>query len=139
MNWLRRRHRLSQPFIYVAAMPRSGSTMLAGILTQPPISHIFSEIGLNRGLTHGFQQLAEFDVRFPAMLSAHEGNPRMMLKGFGQEILPKLATAVPHGGAKEGVHETWQLYQEIRGEIRHVVLACDAREEMLSSSDYRAK
>jgi hypothetical protein len=128
--------RSSQPFIYVAAMPRSGSTMLAGILSQPSISHIFSEIGLNRGLTHGFQQLAEFDNRFPDLLSTYQGKPQMMLRTFAQEVLPKLAAVVPHLGVKECFHENWQLYPETVGEVRFVVLARDPRDVMLSILDY---
>ncbi len=136
MFWLRRKNSLCQPFIYVAAMPRSGSTMLAGILSEAPISHIFSELGLNRGLTHGLEQLAKFDRNFPSMLSAYEGNPDMMLRVFGDEILPKLAASVSHLGVKECFHENWELYQKILGGVRFVVLARDPRDVMLSTLDY---
>src|SRR5688572_13468555 len=110
MFWLHPKYNLRQPFIYVAAMPRSGSTMLAGILSETPISHIFSELGLNRGLVHGLEQLAKFDKSLPSMLSSYEGHPQMMLRVFGGEILPKLSALVPHLGVKECFHENWELY-----------------------------
>lgn len=117
-------------------MPRSGSTMLAGILTQPPISHIFSEIGLNRGLTHGLEQLVKFDRHFLSMLSPYEGNPEKMVYVFGRKILPSLSAKIPHIGVKECFHQNWELYKNIIGEIRIVVLARDPRDVMLSVLDY---
>ena len=136
MNRLLARRGLRHPFIYIAAMPRSGSTLLAGMLSKPPISHIFSEIGLNRGLTHGFDQLAEFSSKFPKFLFPHAGNPCKMLEVFARKIVPPLASKFLQVGVKECFHDNWQLYKEFLGEIRIIVLARDPRDVMLSILEY---
>jgi len=127
------------PFTYIAAMPRSGSTMLAGILSKPPVSHFFSEIGLNRGMTHGFDQLARINKNFARVLEPYARDPRGMIKMFGRNILPQLSSLFSHIGVKECFHDNWQLYLTLPSKVRFVVLARDPRDVMLSVLEYGAQ
>jgi hypothetical protein len=124
------------PFTYIAAMPRSGSTMLAGLLSKAPMSHFFSELGLNRGMTHGFDQLAKINEKFTEVLGPYARDPDGMIRVFGRKILPQLFKVFSHIGVKECFHDNWQLYLKLPNKVRFIVLARDPRDVMLSVLDY---
>ena len=131
------RRKLSDfPFTYIAAMPRSGSTMVAGILSAPPISRFFSEIGLNRGMTHGLDQLAKINPDFGRWLAPHELDPQGMIRVFQNKILPELFRLYSHIGVKECFHDNWELFLKLTTKVRFIVLARDPRDVMLSVLDY---
>jgi hypothetical protein len=110
--------------------------MLAAILSKPPISHFFVEIGLNRGMTHGFDQLARINADFSRLLAPCARDPDGMIRVFGNKILPQLSKLFSHIGVKECFHDSWQLYRKLPNEVRFVVLARDPRDVMLSVLDY---
>jgi hypothetical protein len=110
--------------------------MLASILSKSPVSHFFSEIGLNRGMTHGFNQLDKINADFSNILTPYAKDPVGMIRVFGRKILPQLYERFSHIGIKECFHDNWQLYLKLKNRVRFVVLARDPRDVMLSVLDY---
>lgn len=124
------------PFVYLSAMPRSGSTMLSGLLTIPNISIIFSEPGFQRGLHHNleqFQEVSDVDIN---LLSRYEGDANKMLRVFYNKITPHILKEFPMIGVKECFMQNWNVYEDFFDDVRYVILARDPRDVFLSLSDY---
>jgi len=124
------------PLTFIAAMPRSGSTMLAGLLTRPGRSVILSEPGFHRGLHENAEQFFEVAKVSIAGLARYRGRPQRMLAAFRRKILPQIEKHYPRVGVKECFLDDWQLYEQHFEQIRYVVLARDPRDVMLSVLEY---
>lgn len=133
------------PFIYIAAIRRSGSTILSEMLTDPPRSFIFREPRLGRGV---------FDVKpGDAELMADLGidlhtfarhwvcpvRKGRAMRGFRRKLYPSLLEHFAQIGVKEISHRRWRRYDRAFPGMRIVALARDPRDVYLSLLDRAAK
>ncbi len=126
----------TKPFIYIAAMPRSGSTLLSGMLTNKPHTIILSEPGFQRGLCHNLEQYKELNVDIEP-LKRLRGKPKKMVATFKKSIIPQLLQSYRQLGIKECFIDNWQIYEKAAfKKIKYIVLARDPRDVMLSTLEY---
>ncbi len=130
-----RRRRLG-PFLFIAAMPRSGSTLLAGMLTRKPHAVILSEPGFQRGIHHNLEQFKDIPGVEIGRLARHRGRPRKMLAAFRRQVVPQILKTYRRLGVKECFLDNWRLYEEFFDDVRYIILARDPRDVMLSVLDY---
>ncbi len=115
------------PFIYIASLPRTGSTLLSEALTQLPYSFIFHEphIGKNyfslqandtkRLHAYGYDMEAFVKYRLPLAFLLRRVRPfgypqDYMVKQFKNKSLPRLYEQIKQIGVKEIKHMGWQNY-----------------------------
>lgn len=135
---------MERPFVYIAALRRSGSTILSESLTDWPRSFIFREPSMARGKL----ELKPDDVeRFRSVAVDLEGFRRRwitwwrrgrIVRAVHDELLP-LIPQVQQVGVKEIFHDNWERYHRVFPEMRVVVLGRDPRDIYLSLSERRAK
>jgi hypothetical protein len=141
--------------VYIAALRRSGSTVLAESLTRPPHAFMFLEPRLARGQFRirdddaaQFQQhgidLRAFRERHASRASLfarlwHRRPYPSLLDAFRHELVPQLARYVSQIGVKEIFHEGWSRYLEQFPQMRVVVTARDPRDIYLSLCDRTAR
>lgn len=140
---------LEKPFIYIASLRRTGSTVLAEALTSFPTSFVFREPELCQGrfnLRPGDASLfARFDVDLPAFQRRYAGRTisraiRSRVAGrlpslvapFKSEVLQKLRSVVSQVGVKEIRHLGWESYLEHFPETRIVLTGRDPRDIYIS-------
>jgi hypothetical protein len=121
------------PFIYVAALRRSGSKLVARALTNWPKSYVLLEPGLAiptlRAKPEATALLAEFDLDLlAASESISRRPPDARPAAVVQEILAPLREVVPVVGVKEIRHQAADLALDALGaDTRVVVLVRDPR------------
>ena len=144
---------MPKPFIYIAALRRSGSNLLCEALTLPPHSYILREPGFARGrFAVKPNDAAFFSGRG---VDLHEVRDRITARSkhaqraserrragadlFIDDLLPRLKDpdrgAVAQIGIKEISHQGWTRYLERAadlGGIRIILLARDPRDIFLS-------
>jgi hypothetical protein len=137
---------MTKPFIYIAALRRSGSNLLSEALTLPPVSYILREPGFSRGkfavkpndAAHFAQSgidLNGFHERLMKNVVVQKGSRR---KGntaadmFIDELLPQLRQASGQVGIKEISHRNWIRYLERLPDVRIILLGRDPRDIYLS-------
>lgn len=141
-----------RPFVYIAALRRSGSTVLSELLTSPPTSFIFREPNLARGKyephpddTETLRPLGADPAAFHARWSGWwrrrvaRNAPKRLVRAFRDELVKPLHTSVEQIGVKEIAHEGWERYAEVFPEMRVLVLGRDPRDVYLSMLDRRRK
>lgn len=117
---------LRHPFIYIASLPRTGSTLVSEILTRLPYSFILHEPHLGKNY-FAFQDndqaklrpynvdLAQFSkYRLPVAflfrrLRVLGYRPDYMVRAFKEKLLSQL-TKIIQIGVKEIKHAGWQNY-----------------------------
>jgi len=129
-------NKIKLPFTYIAAIPRSGSTLLCGLLTSRPDSLILSEPGIQRGFYHNEQQYENFKIPDYTSLKKYELQPKKMVRHFSRNISPDIYKNYKHIGIKECFHDNWQLYSRYFNKVNYLVLARDPRDILLSIYDY---
>ncbi len=126
----------TQPFIFIAAMPRSGSTLLCGILTRKPEIIILSEPAFQRGEYRELDQYSVIPGFCPQKVKSFEGNPAKMLMGFKDKLLPQISKFYERAGVKECFLDNWKEYLKIFSKIKFIVLVRDPRDILLSTLDF---
>lgn len=134
MFFLKRKY--DKPFIYISAMPRSGSTMLSGLLTIPKVSIILSEPGFQRGLCHNLEQFTEIPNSNIDILSKYKGDENKLVDLFYKKIIPPVLKEFPIVGIKECFMKNWSIYENLFDDVRYIILARDPRDVFLSLNDY---
>jgi hypothetical protein len=132
------------PFIYVASLRRTGSTLISESLTKVPYSFVFREPRLSSGrfkikpadlklfLEHGVD-LDHFRLRW-------EQSPvESLLQTFRGELLPRLTQVVRQVGVKEIVHDNWEGYWRAFPDMRVVLTGRDPRDIYISLHDRAQK
>jgi hypothetical protein len=122
--------------IYVAAMPRSGSTFLAGMLSHGDESLILREPGYARGLFNNDQQFEQFDEIDLTLMTSCLNAPHGMLKVFKEEVYTKLKKRFGVVGVKECFHQNWNIYESYGFDVKYVTIVRDPRDIMLSTIEY---
>lgn len=133
-----------RPFLYIAAIRRSGSTVLAEMLTDPPRSFVFREPRLARGVLDikpgDAELLAPMGVDLHAFARRWSGvRRRWMVRGFRRELYPLLAARFDQIGVKEISHRRWARYDRAFPGMRIIALARDPRDIYLSVLDRAGK
>lgn len=133
------------PFIYIAALRRTGSTVLSESLTSFPNSFIFREPKLGRKVftvksndaelfhMHGID-LKAFSARWSGNSLADRitGRNRIM-HAFQNELMPQLLSVLEQVGVKEIHHRGWQFYADAFPEMKVVLTARDPRDIFIST------
>ena len=135
---------MAKPFIYIAAVRRSGSKLLSMLLTRPPDSLILREPGLVRDKFRLKEQeielLEEQGITFSRPLdktAAVRGKQAWQV--FFEEVLPTLQGRFKQVGIKEIWHDRSLELLERLGDTRIVVTARDPRDIYLSLHRNREK
>jgi len=135
---------VTHPFIYIAALRRSGSTILSELLTDPPTSFIFREPNLGRrrfdAKPDDVELLRSLGIDLPAFITRWSGwRKRWMIRGFNKELMPQLAARFQQVGVKEIFNEHWRTYHRQFPNMKIIVLARDPRDLYLSIRERRRK
>lgn len=135
---------MDHPFVYIAALRRSGSTILSELLTDPPRSFIFREPNLARGRFDLKPDDAELFRGMGLDLEAFSRKwcgwrKRRLVAGFRKDVVRPLEGKVQQIGVKEIMHDHWRSYLRQFPAMRVVVLARDPRDIYLSILERRAK
>jgi hypothetical protein len=135
-----------RPFILIASLPRTGSTVLSEALTLPPHCYILAEPGLSRGRfslknvdlelfrRHGVN-LRGYRRLFKVM--KHAGVPALPL--FKRLVMPRVGRVVEQVGAKEVRIAGWEQYHRCFPDMRVLLTGRDPRDIYLSSQDLRQR
>jgi hypothetical protein len=129
---------LAHPFIYVASLRRTGSTVLAEALTRPPDSFIFREphFGRNRfALKDDDATLfAGLGIDIAAMRERwlEDRRERSVLDALKAEFLPAFAQHFRQVGVKEIRHEGWREYAAAFPGMKAVLSGRDPRDIYIS-------
>ena len=148
---------MERPLIFIAALRRTGSTVLAEALTQLPYSFVFVEPELCRNRFRvrppDAARLAalDVDIDLAAFTSRHStsgwrsairslarratGGPPALLAAFQADLLPRLAPCVGQVGVKEIVLDGWHHYIDLFPDVRVLITGRDPRDIYLSLHD----
>jgi hypothetical protein len=135
-----------RPTVFIAALPRTGSTLLAELLTSLPTSFVFREPGLARGECKIKPDDAERFAPLGIDLNAFAHNaakprgvlrrtPSELVSAFASDLLPALRRIVGQIGIKEVDLAGWERYLQHLPDIRVVLLGRDPRDVYLSLAD----
>lgn len=127
-----------RPFVYIASLRRTGSTVLAEALTALPHSFIFVEpqFGGNRwSIKPGDTELlapfgVDLDARREQWLAA--GRSPHALDVLRKQIMAPLSGRIGQFGVKEIRHEGWRAYHRAFPDMRIVLTARDPRDIYIS-------
>lgn len=136
---------MEHPFVYIASLRRTGSTVLAEALTRLPYSFIFPEPQLCRGrfkireenaalFEEGHDDISAFQRRhgrsswLSAIKARLTGTNPSLVDAFKRELLPRLTDCVMQIGVKEIHHEGWRNYTASFPDTRIVLTARDPRD-----------
>lgn len=135
---------MARPFVYIAAVRRSGSKLLSTLLMQPPHRLILREPGLVRNKFRLKEQelalLHEYGITFDRPLDKHAA-----IRGpqawdvFFDEVLPVLQERFGQIGIKEIWHDRAEVLLSRLGTNRVIVTARDPRDIYLSLHRNREK
>ena len=134
----------TRPFLSIAAIRRSGSTILSEMLTDPPRSFIFREPRMARGVFDikpgDAELMAEHGIDLAGFVRRWSGfRKRWMVHGFQRELLPALRERFDQIGVKEISHRHWRRYDRVLPGMRIIALARDPRDIYLSLVDRAEK
>ena len=135
---------VTHPFIYIAALRRSGSTILSELLTDPPTSFIFREPNLGRRRfdtkPDDVELFRKYNIDLEAFAKRWSGwRKRWMIRGFREELMPQLAARFKQIGVKEIFNDHWRAYHRQFPQMKIIVLARDPRDLYLSIRERRRK
>lgn len=134
----------TRPFLSIAAIRRSGSTILSEMLTDPPRAFIFREPRMARGVFDikpgDAELMAEHGIDLPGFVRRWSGfRRRWMVHGFQHELMPALLERFDQIGVKEISHRHWRRYDRAFPDMRIIALARDPRDIYLSLIDRAEK
>ena len=129
---------MQYPFIYIASLRRTGSTVLSEALSRLPHAFIFREPGLAQGgfsvkaADRGLFQRHGVDLKqFADSLKSGSGAANGVA-AFAERLLPELLGIVGQVGIKEIFHEGWQAYQQAFPDMKVLVTSRDPRDIYIS-------
>lgn len=118
----------TKPFIYIAGLQRTGSTLIQELLTEKGKCFFFHEPWFGSGLFENhktsIEMLNEWGLNGEAILNPNMSLPVMLLG---------LSKVVPQIGIKEIRHQGWEMYLNIFDDIRWIVLVREPRDIYVSS------
>lgn len=128
---------MSKPLIYIAALRRTGSTVLSEALTLPPHSYVFREPRLPLGRFRPKRNDIDFFGSHNVDLAAFRDELSSVrrergLALFKEKVLPRLAGVVDQVGVKEISHAGWHAVVEAFPDMRVVLLGRDPRDIFVS-------
>lgn len=138
--------RRERPFVFIASLRRTGSTVLSEALTELPYSFIFREPRLDMNWFNlkpsDAAQLKELGIdlvafarkhRLAAFFSRRLGvGETYMVKAFKKDLLPKLRTRVQQVGIKEIRLGNWRRYHAHFPHMRILLTGRDPRDIYIS-------
>ncbi len=130
---------MQRPFIYIAGLRRSGSTVLSEALTLLPHSFIFREprVAENRFSVHDSDaklflnygiDLVDFERRWWS-------KRKLIPQAFKNELMPQLARLTAQIGIKEIRHDRWMRLFRLFPDMKILLTARDPRDIYLSLHD----
>lgn len=140
---------LRYPFIYIASLPRTGSTLLSEILTQLPYSFILHEPHLGKNY-FAFQANDQAKLNPHNVNLAQFGKYRLplaflfrrlrvlgyrqdyMMREFKNELMPELTKNILQIGVKEIKNTGWQNYVCHFPEMKVIMTGRDPRDIYIS-------
>jgi hypothetical protein len=128
---------MSKPLIYIAALRRTGSTLLSEVLTSPPDAYVFREPRLPMGLFRPKQNDIAFFQEHGVDLSAlqdemAEAPRRKRVALFQGKVFPELSRVVCQIGVKEIHHRGWETVWDAFPRMRVILTARDPRDIFIS-------
>lgn len=124
------------PFIYIAALRRTGSTVLSEALTLLPYSFIFREPNFGKNRFSLKKSDAELFEKFGVDLIAVKKRCRKKQCSYVDvlfgDLMPLLSPHVRQVGVKEIRHQGWQHYLRLFPEMKVLLTARDPRDIYLS-------
>ncbi|MEK7729988.1 MAG: sulfotransferase [candidate division KSB1 bacterium] len=131
---------MERPFIYIAGLRRSGSTVLSEALTSLPHSFIFREprVAENRFSVHDSDAelfLQKFGVDLLDFERRWWPKRKLIPEAFKNELLPQLLPLVGQIGIKEIRHDRWRRLFRLFPEMKILLTARDPRDIYLSLHD----
>lgn len=128
---------MKKPFIYIAALRRTGSTMLCEALTEIPYSLVLNEpnFNLQRAIIRGRERalLLKHGVDTSAFTARWAGwRRRFVMQGFRWDLSRRLGKVVQQLGVKEIFHDNWQAYHKAFPNLRVIVTGRDPRDIYIS-------
>ncbi len=130
---------MERPFIYIAGLRRSGSTVLSEALTLLPHSFIFREprVAENRFSVHDSD--AELFMNYGIDLAGFErrwwSKRKLIPEAFKNELIPQLLPLVGQIGVKEIRHDRWRRLFRLFPGMKVLLTARDPRDIYLSLHD----
>lgn len=138
-----------RPFIYIAALPRTGSTLLSELFTDLPYSFIFHEphLGKNYFAAQKLDKslLAKYNIDINGFLKLRLPlafclrrlrwagyRQDYMMRAFKHKLLPQLQANIQQIGVKEIKHMGWENYAQHFPDMRVVATGRDPRDLYLS-------
>ncbi len=133
---------MPRPFVYIAALRRSGSNLLAEALSRPPLSFCFREPGVARGnlrwKPRDRELLAEHGIDLDALRKDRPEDRGERLADFCERVLPALGSRLEQVAIKEIKHGGWRDLLERLPDTRIVLTGRDPRDVYLSLHAKRA-
>ncbi len=137
------------PFIYIASLPRTGSTVLSEALTRLPYSFVFNEPHLGKNYfalqNYDLESLSQcnFDLRaflkfrLPTAFLLRRvrwiGFPQdYMIRVFKDKILSELGSCVMQIGVKEINNKGWENYVRHFKQMKVILTGRDPRDIYIS-------
>lgn len=142
---------MEKPFVYIASLRRTGSTVLSEALTSPPKRFIFREpkLAINRFTVKksDIELLSEYGIDLKPFVNRwakkNSFMRRMVKRGkllaeFNEQIVPQLLSKFSQIGVKEIYHKNWQEYYSNFPGMKIILTSRDPRDIYISVY-YRAK
>lgn len=126
-----------KPFIYIASLRRTGSTVLSEALTLLPYSFIFLEPNLGKDRFSIKERDAEMFMKHGIDIEAFKKNwsgnkQEYLIEAFKKELIPQLASCVSQVGVKEIHHDGWKKYIHYFSEMKILLTGRDPRDIYIS-------
>lgn len=135
-----------RPFVYIASLRRTGSTVLSEALTRLPEAFVFREPGLGRNVAGFFERDVEALAAFGVYLDRFERRHRLggairrklgldrgfMIRRFAREVARPLLARLEQVGVKETQHQGWRYFKQELPSMRIVLTARDPRDVYVS-------
>lgn len=116
------------PFVYIAGIMRTGTTLLQEMLTAMPVSYIFHEPWFGSGLFEGqkraLQTMQDYNIPFADIV---QRQPSIA------EMFHRLMCHVKQLGVKEIRHHGWQIYPNIFEDVRFIILGRNPKDIYISA------
>ncbi len=130
--------KMRKPFIYIASLRRTGSTLLSELLSNPPYSFIFREPGIIRGkfkVKHPeFTNLLEYGIDLYVLRENFLKLPfETRVDFFKQSMLTGLLSSISQIGIKEIHHENWESLFNTFPNMKVVLTGRDPRDIYISA------
>jgi Sulfotransferase family len=127
---------LRRPFVYVASLRRTGSTMLANLLSDPPKAYVFREPRFGLAEIRTPRENAKFFAPHGLDLIGTKRSLRKMERGAAlariAEFVEQCSAHFEQIGIKEITHTGWEDVSRLFPEMRVVVTVRDPRDIYLS-------